>query len=54
MTDNKWDELIESFEVMKYDADPDDPQRVLEKDIRSSQCKRERGWPFLFAWSQQH
>lgn len=43
MTDNQRDELIESFEVMKYDADPDDPQRVLENDIRSGQYNRERG-----------
>jgi hypothetical protein len=54
MTDNKWDELIESFEVMKYGGDKDDPQRVLEKDIRSSECKRDRGLALLFAWSQQH
>ena len=33
MTDKQWDELIELFEVVKYDADNDDLKRRLENDI---------------------
>jgi hypothetical protein len=40
MTDNQWDELIKSFEVMKYGDDKDDPPRVLEKDIHGSSTYR--------------
>jgi hypothetical protein len=49
MTDNQWDELVESFEVVKYGGDKDDAQRVPEKDVLSSQYKRERGRVLLFA-----
>jgi len=45
MTDHQWDELVESFEVMKYGGDKDDPQRVSVKDIHhsSSQYRRSDG-----------
>ena len=33
MTDKQWDELIELFEVVKYDADEEDLKRRLENDI---------------------
>lgn len=33
MTDKQWDELIELFEVIKYDADKDDLKRRRENDI---------------------
>ena len=36
MTDKQWDELIELFEVVKYDADKDDIKRRLENDIHRS------------------
>ena len=39
MTDKQWDELIESFEVVKYDADKDDLKRRLENDIHRSSSK---------------
>jgi hypothetical protein len=39
MTDKQWDELIELFEVVKYDADKDDPRRRLENDIHPGRIK---------------
>jgi hypothetical protein len=36
LTDKQWDELLESFEVMKYDADEDEQSKKLGKDIHSS------------------
>ncbi|HNZ34283.1 MAG: hypothetical protein QM256_00420 [Pseudomonadota bacterium] len=38
MTDKQWDELIESFEVVKYGDDKDDPQQTPGKDIRCGQA----------------
>ncbi len=49
MTDKQWDELVESFEVLKYGGEKEDAQRVPEKDLLSSQCKRQRGWVLLFS-----
>jgi len=39
MTDKQWDELIELFEVVKYDADKDDLKRRLENDIHRGSNK---------------
>ena len=33
MTDHQWDELLESFEVMKYDVDQDEQKEKVGKDI---------------------
>ena len=42
MTDKQWDELIELFEVVKYDAEQDDLRRRLENDIHrsSNKCRK--------------
>jgi hypothetical protein len=39
MTDKQWDELIELFEVVKYDADKDDLRRRPEYDIHRGSSK---------------
>lgn len=36
LTDKLWDELLESFEVMKYGADENEQRKKLEIDIHSS------------------
>lgn len=36
MTDKQWDDLIESFEVLKYDAGNEDRKRRPEKDTYRS------------------
>jgi len=36
LTYKQWDELLESFEVMKYDANEDEQRKKLEKDIQGS------------------
>ena len=36
MTDKQWDELIELFEVVKYDADKEDLKKRPEKNIHCS------------------
>jgi hypothetical protein len=44
ITDKQWDELLELFEVMKYDANKKDGQRrKLEKDIHSNSNKYGKG-----------
>jgi len=44
MTDKQWDELLELFEVMKYDANKKDEQRrKLEKNIHSNSNKYGKG-----------
>jgi hypothetical protein len=42
MTDKQWDELIELFEVVKYDADKDELKRRLENDIHRSGSKHRK------------
>ncbi|OPY11289.1 MAG: hypothetical protein A4E69_02938 [Syntrophus sp. PtaB.Bin138] len=40
MTDKQWDELVELFEVVKYDEAKEDIKRGRENDIpRSDKCR---------------